>query len=46
MISPEIDFFSTYKTYNIIHDPQIIQNTLGEPANSPFVEIEHWEEEY
>src|SRR3989338_1599116 len=29
MISPEIDFFSTYKTYNIIHDPQIIQNTLG-----------------
>jgi len=37
---------SLWQGINLFYDNNIIIQTLGNPAYSPIITVEHWEEEY
>lgn len=39
-------WLSGYRVVNIHYEPTVINTTLGNPIDTPVIEINHWEEEY
>lgn len=46
LVSRKLTLTSLWQGFTIIYDPDVINASVGDPAYSPVVTIDHWEEEY